>query len=260
VAAERKNIHEYTTRKNRMAVLVKYNDGSKLILSTAYELMKIPNWRGNRILDTDHARKLSGDIDDIRNLDKGYCVIVITEEDGAGKDIKQRYIVDGQHRLSVLREARDTGFFPDFPVTYTEKDVDDQSGAIEYFNTINSMKPMPPQGQDPKLLVGDFISALEKQFTPSKKGDIRIKQGRAHFPNVSIEIVRTILAGNIERVRSIKPIAFAERVWQWNRSKVEEFARERSLSEEDDRRKDRCIEINFALAYHPKLPWIAECL
>jgi hypothetical protein len=256
----RKNIHEYTTRKNRMAVLVKYNDGSRLILSTVYELMKIPNWRGNRILDTDHARKLCGDVEDIRNLDKGYCVIVIPEEDGAGQEIKHRYIVDGQHRLSVLREARDTGFFPDFPVTYTEKDVDDQSAAIEYFNTINSMKPMPPQGQDPKLLVGDFIGVLERQFRPSKKIDIRIKQGRAHFPNISVEVLRPILAGNIDRLRIIKPVAFAERVWQWNRAKVEEFARERSLSEEDDKRKDRCIEINFALAFDPKLPWIVACL
>ena len=108
----RKNIHEYTTRKNRMAVLVKYNDGSRLILSTVYELMKIPNWRGNRILDTDHARKLSGDIDDIRNLDKGYCVIVITEEDGAGREIRQRYIVDGQHRLKRPARRAGYGFLP----------------------------------------------------------------------------------------------------------------------------------------------------
>jgi hypothetical protein len=238
--------------------------------STVYELMKIPNWRGNRIMDTDHARKLCGDIDDIRNLDKGYCVIVMTEEDGAGKEIKQRYIVDGQHRLSVLSEARDTGFFPDFPVTYTEKDVDDQSGAIEYFNTINSMKPMPPQGQDPKLLVNDFIRDLEKQFTPSRKIDMRIKQGKSNFPNLSTEVVRPILAENIDKLRRIKPNTFAERVWRWNRAHIDKLALEQSCVEkkedddkkkkEYDKRKDRCIEINFALALDPKLPWIAACL
>ena len=254
-----------------MAELLHTNhDGSRLMRSTVYELMKIPNWRGNRILDTDHARKLGGDIKEFRFLDKGYCVIVMTEEDGAGKEIKQRYIVDGQHRLSVLSEARDTGFFPDFPVTYTEKDVDDQSGAIEYFNTINSMKPMPPQGQDPKLLVNDFISALEKQFTPSRKVDIRIKQGKAYFPNISIEAVRPILAANIDRLRGIKAIAFAESVWRWNRASIDNLAREMGITtkseddskkkKEEDKRKDRCIEINFALALDPKLPWILACL
>jgi hypothetical protein len=245
-----------------------YNDGSRLMKSTVYELMKIPNWRGNRILDTDHAKKLQDTVENVQLLDKGYYVIVVPETDAAGKEIKQYYIVDGQHRLKVLREARDTGFFPDFAVTYTEKDVEDQTGAIEYFNTINSMKPMPPQGEDPKLLVGYFISALEKQFTPSRKIDMRIKQGTAHFPNISIEAVRPILAANIDRLRSTKPIAFAENVWRWNRAHLDNLALElRDAAEDDDKkkkeedkRKYRCIEIKFALALDPKLPWILACL
>jgi hypothetical protein len=251
-------------------LLHRYNDGSRLMRSTVYELLKIPNWRGNRILDTDHAKKLQSTIENVQLLDKGYYIIVVPEMDAVGREIKQRYIVDGQHRVDVLKKARDTEFFPDFPITYTEKDVEDQSGAIEYFNTINSMKPMPPQGEDPKLLVGDFIGALEKQFTPSRKIDMRIKQGKSNFPNLSIEAVRPILAENIDKLRRIKPNTFAERVWRWNRAHIDKLALEQSCVEkkedddkkkkEYDKRKDRCIEINFALALDPKLPWILACL
>ena len=279
----RKNINEYTARKNRMSALLHtYNDGSRLMLGTVYELMKIPNWDGNRIMDTDHARKLGGDIEKLENLDRGYCVIVITEKDGAGKEITQRYTIDGQHRLDVLKKARDAAFyeakdFQDFPVTYTEKDVDGDSEATEYFNQINNMKPMEQRMKEPKLLVGDFIGALEHDFDSlKKKSDKCFRQLKTTRPYIHNQLVREMLEANIERVRRIKPTDFAKRVWDWNRSKIDEFKderikrRERELAGEDmtttkaveekNRKKERCIAVDFALAYDDELPWILACL
>jgi len=265
-------------------ILHEYNDGSRLILSTVHELMKIPNWDGNRIMDTDHARKLGSDIEKLENLDRGYCVIVITEKDATGKDITQRYTIDGQHRLDVLKKARDAAFyeakeFKDFKVTYTEKDVDGDSEAIEYFNQINNMKPMEQRTKEPKLLVGDFIGELEKKFDSlKKKSDKCFRQLNTHRPYIHNDAVREMLMFevNIDRVRRIKPIDFAKRVWEWNRKKIEEFKderikrREREIAGEDmtttkaaeerNKRKERCIKVDFALAYYDDLPWILACL
>ena len=243
-----------------MATLLhKYNDGSRLMLGTVHRLLEYPVWRGQRIIDLEHAKRLRDSIDDIRNLDSDYHLIVKREKHIDGTIIETREFVGGQHRRGIMLEEKACLRLPDFPVTYTEKDVESEAEAEAYFNKISSSKPMHFD-EDPGLMVGRFIVALEKQFTPSRKIDMRIKQSKANFPNLYIEAVRPILAANIDRLRRTKPIAFAERVWEWNNKEVDNFARERAFSKDEDKRKDRCIEIKFALALDPKLPWILACL
>lgn len=276
------NVFLYDRMTDIAKKLHEYNDGSRLILSTVHELMKIPNWDGNRIMDTEHAKKLGVEIENIENLDRGYCVIVMTETDGSGKTVEQRYIVDGQHRMDVLKKARDAAFyeskdFRNFEVTYTEKNVESEIEANKYFNTINNMKPMPPHGEEPKRLVGDFIGALETEFDSlKKKSDKCFRQLKTTRPYIHNQDVREILEANIERVWRIKPTDFAKRVWDWNRKKIEEFKderikrREREIAGEDmtttkataerNKKKDRCVEVDFALAYYDDLPWILACL
>lgn len=246
--------------------------------STVYELMKIPIWPGQRIIDTDHARKLGGDIKELRFLDKGYCVIAIPDEDAVGKAIVQRYIVDGQHRMKVLMEAREAAFyeakeFKNFTVTYTEKRVNDQTEANDYFyNIINNAKPLPPPAVDPTRTVNSFVEELEEAFKLCAKACI--KGHATKRPYLCIEDVREVLKKrDIDSLRNTKPDDFAKRVWEWNRKKIEEFKierRTRELSgevtsttkavEEKNRKKERCIAVDFALAYDDELPWIAACL
>ena len=235
-----------------------YNDGSRLMRSTVYELMKIPIWPGQRIFDPEHAKRLKDSIEDIRTLDSDYHLIVNRElrEDGI---IETREVVGGQHRLHILREARDSSFFDNFQITYTEKFVDGSEEALAYFNKISSSKPMHFD-EDEGLMVGRFIVALEKEFTPARKADICIKTHRTTRPFLYIEDVREVLKErHIDRLRRTKPDDFAKRVWEWNRAKVLEMEMTMALGGAPPMLV-RCHSRNFALAYDPKLPWILACL
>lgn len=99
-----------------------YTDGSKLKLTTAKTLIQIPIWKGNRVKDIYHIAQLKESIgSNIQYLDKGYHVIKYNEIDATGREVEQSYIIDGQHRASVLIDYfNSTLCEPDFPVTYTE--------------------------------------------------------------------------------------------------------------------------------------------
>ena len=70
-------------------VLHRYHDNSTLTRTTIQELLKIPIWKGNRILDTHHSDTIYNMIHNrslnIQSLDSGYRVIVYKEEDASGK-------------------------------------------------------------------------------------------------------------------------------------------------------------------------------
>lgn len=230
--------------------------------STVYQLLGFAVWKGQRILDLEHAKRLKDSIDDIRNLDSDYHVIVKREPHVDGKTIVEvREVVGGQHRLHILREARDSSFFPDFPITYTEKFVDGEEEARAYFNKISSSKPMHFD-EDPSLMVGRFLVALEKEFTPARRADICIKSHRTTRPFLYIEDVRAVLKEErmIERLRRTKPVDFAKRVWEWNRKKVLDMEMTIATGETPPPTMVRCHERKFALAFDPKLPWILACL
>jgi hypothetical protein len=113
--------------------------------------------------------------------------------------------------------------------------------------------------EDPGLVVGRFIVQLEKAFATPKKVDMCIRQSATRRPYLYIEDVRPILVANIDRLRRTKPIDFANRVKEWNRAKVLEM--EMTISRGDaPPMMEKCHKHNFALAFDPKLPWIAECL
>ena len=121
-----------------MAVLLHTNnDGSRLMRSTAYELLEYSVWRGQRIIDLEHAKRLRDSIDDIRNLDSDYHLIVKRELHLDGRIIETRELVGGQHRRSILLEEKACLRLPDFPVTYTEKDVESEAEAEAYFRPTN---------------------------------------------------------------------------------------------------------------------------
>ena len=242
-----------------MAELLHTNhDGSRLMRSTVHRLIEYPVWRGQRIIDLEHAKRLRDSIDDIRNLDTDYHLIVKRELHADGRIIETRELVGGQHRRSILLEEKACLRLPDFQVTYTEKDVESETEAEAYFNKVSSSKPMHFD-EDPGLVVGRFIVALEKAFVTPKKVDMCIRQSLTRRPYLYIEDVRPIFVANIDRLRRTKPIEFANRVKEWNRKKVEEFKITRSHALGDDK-MDRCIERNFALAYSAGLPWILACL
>jgi hypothetical protein len=233
-----------------------YNDGSILKKTTIQALLKIPNWKGNRILDEVHADKLASSIDRMESLDKGYFVIVIEEPDAAGKITEQRYVVDGQHRLSILRR---TFMLGDFPATVTEKYVKSESEAIEYFNSINSSKPIHWE-EDPMMVVNRFLAALETEFNAGlKKGDLLIRNAKTCRPFLCVDDIRQALIPLVERLKGMKPLEFAANVRAWNTRKLADL--ELAISVKPDCMTEKCIARKFALADRfSSLPWIVAAL
>ena len=233
-----------------------YNDGSILKKTTIQSLLKVPNWKGNRILDERHASKLGELIEDKRMLDKGYFVIVIDETDARGMPTPQRYIVDGQHRLSILRE---TFMLGDFPVTVTEKHVSSETEAIEYFNSINSSKPIQWE-EDPMMVVNRFLFALEREFNVGlKKSDLLIRNSKTVRPFLCIDDIRQALVPIVDRLKGMKPAEFAANVRAWNKRRLTDL--ELAVSQTPDSMSEKCIARKFALADRfSSMPWIVAAL
>lgn len=237
-------------------ILFKYNDGSMLKKTTIQALLKIPNWKGNRILDEVHADKLESAIERKELLDKGYFVIVIEEPDADAKITEQRYVIDGQHRLSILRK---TFMLGDFPATVTEKYVKSESDAIEYFNSINSSKPIHWE-EDPMMVVNRFLAALEKEFNAGlKKSDLLIRNTKTCRPFLCVDDVRQALIPLVERLKGMKPAEFAANVRAWNTRKLTDL--ELAVSVKPDSMSEKCIARKFALTDRfSSLPWIVAGL
>ena len=237
-----------------------FSDKSILKRISAKTLVGIPVWRGNRHIDNNHANQIKNDIgDDIQKLDKTVFHIVIYNEDNK----QQKYLVDEQHRKSVIQSYFEENFcIPDFDVLIIEKIVEDEAEAIQYFNTINNVKPQ--HDNDINHIVNKYIKVLEDMFNKDKK-NILIKplDKTTKRPFLSSALLRKILEEHGSLLKHSKEFMknFVTKVETWNKKKIEEYTlgsvfvatKERSILESS-------LEKKFVLAFDPKLPWIKECL
>jgi hypothetical protein len=232
-----------------------YADGSKLIRTSIRNLQALPIWKGNRIIDMTHVQRLIQTLDrdktDVSHLDSGYKVITYDEEDAGQNTIRQSYVVDGQHRLAVIAEIGD-GL--DFDITYTLKEVADEAEAIEYFNAINTAKPIQYE-EDPNLLVNRYISAISGIFPPKKK---LIRTTKTKRPYLFIEDLRHALTGVVDHLRHTRPEILARKVAEWNTARCRELEIELSLmpTVKDAGIKQQAHALQFALAVEPHCTWI----
>jgi hypothetical protein len=249
---------EISTRKVTKHMFHVFCDGSVLRKVSVIELLGIPVWRGNRHIDLEHVKNIEKEIgENIECLDSTIFRIV-TYKDG---DIQQRYLIDGQHRQQVIKNVYQVNK-KDFEVLIVEKDVEDESQAIDYFNQLNNVKPQFEY--DSKLIVNKYIAALEKKFNTNKKNLLIRPEGKTtKRPFLSSSLLRSVLETHAKQLKSSKEILqeFVTKVEAWNTKKINEFelqslyanSKEKSLLE-------ATIEKKFALAYDPKLSWIGECI
>ena len=235
-----------------------YNDGSKLYRMSIHDLLAIPVWKGNRIIDMKHVdaitRAIERDKANIESLDSGYQVIVYTETDAVGNTIIQKYVIDGQHRLRVIRESIRP--LQTFAVTVTEKIVADEAEAIAYFNRINSTKPLQ-YNEDPVLIVNKYIPSIIDAF-PSKKNLIRSKKTKR--PYLYVEDLRTELLAHVDALRRITPDEFVRRMLESNASIVRQTDVELVLAPrvKDHAIKESAVKLGFGIGLH--LNWVAAVL
>lgn len=240
-------------------ILHTYHDGSRLRIMSAKTLIKIPIWKGNRSRDFEHILELKKRIGDkIHTLDKGYHVIKYNEPDASGRFVEQAYIIDGQHRASVLDDLFKLHPFEfDFNVTYTEVVVENEAEAIAYFNLINHSKPIHFK-EDPILIVNRYIEEIAKAF-PGKKGTPLLRDKPTSRPYLATQRLREILVEHVDRLKSCTPTEFVSRVVTKNSRMILELEiklAQAKVSEKMINITERTVECKFALAYDPSLKWI----
>jgi hypothetical protein len=239
-----------------------YSDGSILKIMTARELVALPIWKGQRILDKAHSESIKTSIGlNVKYLDSGYSIVKYKEETTDGTPVISTYLIDGQHRASVIRDFYlNTVCEADFNVTVMEKTVDSESEAIEYFNKINNVKAQQWR-MDPNLLINNYITALEKVFNKNKKCPL-IRQSTTR-PYLCVGNLRDTLAINTRLLKNNKEdiSKFVEAVVKYNNEMITKFSLDiTQASEKDNKIKERAISVNFVLAYDTKLKWVHKIL
>jgi len=235
-------------------VLHTYYDGSRLYKMSARALSKIPIWKGNRIIDMNHVATIKQSIHkNIKLLDSGYKIIQYIENDDDEKTIQKYYLIDGQHRVSIVSEyfQNDPNAL-DFMVTVTEICVESETDAIQYFNQINNVKPIQFE-EDTNMILNRYLDKLIKSF-PIKMNFFRSSTRR---PYLSIDKFREILQKKMNELRKMTVDIFIERCKEMNEKIIEEL-REKSKNESDKEIKmmRKIIDLHFGLAWDDRYRWL----
>lgn len=242
-----------------MELLYTYSDGSKLYKMSALSLCRIPIWKGNRIIDLEHVKNIQESINsNVALLDSGYKTIQYDEVDENNKPIKKTYLIDGQHRISVvsnyfenIKDAKD------FEITVTEIRVDSELEAIQYFNKINNVKPIHFK-EDPNLIVNKYLLKLIASFPVKSK---LFRNGSTKRPYLSVDKFREILIKKVDNLKKISIEKFIKECKTANMQIILELEI-RSLNEKEKEIKiiKKILEIEFALAWDDKFKWLDKFL
>jgi hypothetical protein len=242
-----------------MDLLHIYSDGSKLFRMSAHTLTRIPIWKGNRIIDLEHVKNIQNSINgEVKLLDSGYKIIQYDEYDDNDKPIKKTYLIDGQHRMSVVSNYFETvSDASDFSVTVTEIRVESELEAIEYFNKINNVKPIHFE-EDPVLIVNRYIHKLMTEYPAKLK---LFRNGITKRPFLSIDKFREALIKRNALVKKMPVDKFIVECKLMNTIIIQELEI-RSLNEKDKERNIilKSCELNFGLAWDDKFKWLDKML
>lgn len=242
-----------------MELLHIYSDGSKLFKMSARALSRINIWKGNRIIDVDHVKNIKESINfKAYLLDSGYKIIQYNELDENDKSVKKSYVIDGQHRVTVVND-----YFEhikdaiDFQVTVTENSVESEADAIEYFNRINNVKPIHFE-EDPKLIANRYLQRLIKSYPEKCK---LIRNGVTRRPYLSADKFRDALVLRMLNLKKISVEKFIEQCKLSNSNIITELEI-RSLNKKDKEINiiNKSIELEFALAWDDKFRWLDKIL
>ena len=242
-----------------MELLHTYSDGSKLYKMSALALTRIPIWKGNRIIDLNHVNNIKKSIESKATLlDSGYKIIQYDELDEKEKSIKKTYLIDGQHRITVVSDYFDNKQdAKDFPVTVTEIKLESELEAIEYFNKINNVKPIKFE-EDPNLIVNKYIQQLNIAYLSKQK---LLRTGITKRPYLSIDKFREVLIKKVDKLKQISVDNFVHECKLINSKLIQELEI-RALNEKDKEIKiiNRILEFKFALAWDEKFKWLDQIL
>jgi len=242
-----------------MDLLHIYSDGSKLFKMSASALMRIPIWKGNRIIDLDHVKNIKESIDyKAYFLDSGYKTVQYDEMDENNKPVKKTYLIDGQHRISVVIDYfENIHDAKDFSVTVTEIRVDSEADAIEYFNKINNVKPIQFK-EDPNLIINKYLQRLIGSYPVKSK---LFRTGATKRPYLSVDKFREALLKRVDNLTKISIEKFIKECKTTNTKIIQELEI-RSLNDKEKELKiiTKILELDFGLAWDDKFKWLDNIL
>ena len=242
-----------------MELLHTYSDESKLYKMSARALIRIPIWKGNRIIDLEHVKNIKNSVDyKAYLLDSGYRTIQYDEVDETNKPVKKTYLIDGQHRISVVMDYfENVQDATDFPVTITEIRVDSEADAIDYFNKINNVKPIQFK-EDPNLIINKYIQRLIASYPVKSK---LFRNGITKRPYLSVDKLREALKKRVDSLKKISIEKFIKECKIMNSKLIQELEI-RSLNDKEKEIKiiTKILELEFALAWDDKFKWLDDIL
>lgn len=242
-----------------MDLLHIYSDGSKLFKMSALALSRIHIWKGNRIIDLEHVKNIKESVDyKAYLLDSGYKTIQYDEMDENNKPVKKTYLIDGQHRISVVADYfENVQDAKDFSVTVTDIRVDSEAEAIEYFNKINNVKPIQFK-EDPNLIVNKYLQRLIASYPVKSK---LFRTGATKRPYLSVDKFREALLKKVENLKKISIEKFIKECKTINTKTIQELEI-RSLNDKEKELKiiTKILELEFALAWDDKFKWLDTIL
>lgn len=231
-----------------------FSDRSILRKMSARDLIKVPIWNGNRILNEEHKKEIATHIESIHSLDlKPFHLVTYPCEDENGEEEIKTFIVDGQHRVTIMKEAFfNNSNINNFDVLVVEKACASQAEVAAYFKLLNTTRSIEWK-EDPVMVAAPYITLFESTFNKDKKEkDKLVRAGATKRPYLSIDKLREVIVKEINKVSRKTPQEFVEDAIATNREWLEDAAR----CTEKDKSIERAITLGFILPQDPKFTWV----
>ena len=232
-----------------------FSDKSVLRKMSARDLCKIPIWQGNRILNEEHKKEIANTIESIRSLDlKPFHLVTYPCEDENGREEIKTFVVDGQHRVSILKDKflADNLTTENFDVLVVEKACISQAEVTAYFKLLNTTRAIEWK-EDPVMLAAPYVALFETTFNKNKKEKEKlVRTGATKRPYLSIDKLRDAIVKNIIQITQRTPQEFVESTVAKNKEWLEDAAR----YNEKDKSLERAILLQFILPQDEKFTWL----
>ena len=234
------------------ARLFTFHDKSILRSMPVQDLIKIPIWEGNRILDEDHKTEIAKQVGNrIQDLDihPFHVVCYVEEQEGGGKELVYK-IIDGQHRVKVIKEYCATvDSAVNFPVLVVEKRCADASDVIQYFKVLNHIKAIQWK-EDENMVIMSYILAMMDYFAEVGGVEYRkyFKNSKTQKPYLDITAFREVLRKRpwgLPKLQAMTVHEFAEQMWMENTQILEKIAAKPNKNKVEE----KALAIRFGLAF-----------
>lgn len=223
-------------------------DNSHYKVLPARIFCQIPIWRGNRVIDEDHVKKIEEGIrGNILLLNSNpYRIAIITEEDGSVRQV----IIDGQHRAFILKKYFEKEDSIDFDVLVAGKKFLNEDEIIDYFKTINTTRAIQWK-EDPVMKANSYVGAVMKEFNENPKFPM-IRAGKTTRPFLSADKLRDAILKHKVETWEKTPMEFAEHCRNENAERINGL----KVKADKTDMENRALKYNFSLGLDTGLNWI----